>query len=89
MYEFFFNMELSRYVVLTLPIVNYFKVQELVNGVSCKGFGLICFNSFVQNSLIQHKNTNRAWSSYVLKFPNDTYTTLSQNLIGCSTLSQE
>ena len=28
-------------------------------------------------------------SSHVLEFPNDAYTTLSRNLIGCSTLSQE
>ena len=28
-------------------------------------------------------------SSYVLEIPNDGYTTLSQNLIGCSTLTQE
>ena len=28
-------------------------------------------------------------SSYLLKTPNDADTTLSQNLIGCSTLSQE
>ena len=28
-------------------------------------------------------------SSYVLETPNDAYTTLRQNLIGCSTLSQE
>ena len=28
-------------------------------------------------------------SSYILEIPNDAYTTLSQNLIGCSTLSQE
>ena len=28
-------------------------------------------------------------SSYVLEIPNDAYTTLSQNLIGYSTLSQE
>ena len=28
-------------------------------------------------------------SSYVLEIPNDAYTTLSRNLIGCSTLSQE
>ena len=28
-------------------------------------------------------------SSYVLDIPNDFYTTMSQNLIGCSTLSQE
>ena len=41
-------MELCHQVVLTLPIVNYFKVQELFNGVSCKGFSLLCFNSFVQ-----------------------------------------
>ena len=30
------------------------------------------------------------WSSSTLEIPNDAYTTtLSQNLIGCSTLSQE
>ena len=28
-------------------------------------------------------------SSIVLEIPNDAYTTLSQNLNGCSTLSQE
>ena len=28
------------------------------------------------------------FSSHVLKIANDAYTTLSQNLIGCSTLSQ-
>ena len=28
-------------------------------------------------------------STYVLKIPNNAYTTLSQNLIGCSTLSHE
>ena len=28
-------------------------------------------------------------SSIVLEIPNDAYVTLSQNLIGCSTLSQE
>ena len=28
-------------------------------------------------------------SSIVLEIPNDAYTTLSRNLIGCSTLSQE
>ena len=27
--------------------------------------------------------------SYVLEIPNDAYTTLSQNLIGCSTLGQD
>ena len=29
------------------------------------------------------------FSSYLLEIPNDAYTTLSQNLIGCSTLSQD
>ena len=28
-------------------------------------------------------------SPYVLQIPNDAYTTLRQNLIGCSTFSQE
>ena len=28
-------------------------------------------------------------SAHVLEFPNDAHTTLSQNLIGCSTLNQE
>ena len=28
-------------------------------------------------------------SSHVLEIPNDAYTTLSRNLIGCSTLSQD
>ena len=31
----------------------------------------------------------RKLSSYVLDLPNDSYTALSQNFIGCSTLSQE
>ena len=29
------------------------------------------------------------WSSYLLKIPNDAYTTLKSILIGCSTPSQE
>ena len=39
--------------------------------------------------LLVCKNRTLGLSSYVLEIPNDAYTTLSQNLMGCSTLSQE
>ena len=39
--------------------------------------------------LLVCKNRTLGLSSYILEIPNDAYATLSQNLMGCSTLSQE
>ena len=50
---------------------------------------IICKHNHICGVEVCEKNRALELSSIVLEIPNDAYTTLSQNLIGCSTLSQE
>mgnify|MGYP001804404056 CR=1 FL=1 len=52
--------------------------------MSLKGYSVISMSSFIKVSL-ELGLVALELPSYILEIPNDAYTALSQNLIGCST----
>ena len=69
-------------------------------GITAKGTAQLCFILSYHDDFctVDHRQTTNALRignvytgiiiSFVLETPNDTFTTPSQNLIGCSTVSQ-